>query len=344
MSLYAFTSITFNYLPKATVLAKSLKRYNPEIKFLLLVAEEFSPEMEPYLACFDEVCYISELPVERLPSWIFKHLVVEICTAVKGVFLDLLCARKDCDAVMYFDPDIAIFAPLTPVLEELERSSIVLTPHQTEPEETLDAIRDNEMCSLKYGVYNLGFLAVRNDGVGRSFARWWRSRLEQFCYADFSEGLFTDQKWVDLAPALFPGVGVLRHPELNVATWNLTSRHVTGSFANGFLVNSRPLVFYHYSGFDSGAQVTMLLKYGKHMKALFDLRNWYIQRCAEEGQMSLGQRPWQYSVYSDGRLIPKEHRLLYRSRPDLQEMFPDPFDNFNPSESFYHWYEANAAR
>src|SRR5205085_279856 len=104
---------------------------------------------------------------------------------------------------IYIDPDIAIFHPLDNIVKLLDDHSIVLTPHQTEPDATPNAVRDNEMNSLKYGVYNLGFVAARNDAAGRKFADWWARRLYLACFDDVPNGIFTDQKWCDLVPSLF---------------------------------------------------------------------------------------------------------------------------------------------
>ena len=76
--------------------------------------------------------------------------------------------------------------------------------------------------------YNLGFLAVRMTGQGREFIDWWAERLRLFCYDEVPNGLFTDQRWVDLAPAFFDDIAIIRDPEYNVATWNLTHRRATG--------------------------------------------------------------------------------------------------------------------
>ena len=81
-----FTSITFNYLPKARVLAASVKRTHPDWKFVVCICDrledhlEFNIEEEP----FDEVIWGEELQIDNIYSWMFKHSVVEICTAVKG--------------------------------------------------------------------------------------------------------------------------------------------------------------------------------------------------------------------------------------------------------------------
>ena len=141
---------------------------------------------------------------------------------------------------------------------------------------------------MRHGVYNLGFLAVRTTGQGRRFIDWWADRLRQFCYDEVPNGLFTDQRWVDLAPAFFDDIAIVREPEFNVATWNLTHRRATGTAPYEILINDRPLVFYHFSGFDSGAQRSMLDRYGAHSPVLYDLREWYIARCQELGQSSLG--------------------------------------------------------
>src|SRR5205085_5341651 len=117
---------------------------------------------------------------------------------------------------------------------------------------------DNELSALRHGIYNLGFLGVRNGEEGRRFASWWADRLQQFCYDDIPRGLFTDQRWADLIPAYFPDHKVLRDAAYNVCTWNLTHRNVTGPLRDGLLVNGQAIAFYDFSGLDSVAQRGML--------------------------------------------------------------------------------------
>ena len=103
-------------------------------------------------------------------------------------------------------------------------SNLALTPHQTKPEQTLDAIIDNEVASLKHGIFNLGFIGVRNTAEGRRFADWWAERTYHLCRAEVENGLFTDQKWINFAPVFFDGVAIVKSSRHNVATWNLTTR------------------------------------------------------------------------------------------------------------------------
>lgn len=200
---------------------------------------------------------------------------------------------------------------------------------------------DNEMASLIFGVFNLGFLGIRNDAEGRRFSAWWRDRLLRYCHDDRPRGLFTDQKWVNLAPCFFDRIRILRSPAFNVATWNISQRRASGSIAEGITVNGEPLGFYHFSGFDSGAQEIMLHKYGADSPVLFDLRNWYLDACEQQGQAALGRLPSRYASYTDGTVITLPERVLYRQRADLQAAFPDPFDSGGDG-GYRAWFAANA--
>ncbi|BDF59463.1 hypothetical protein CE91St36_22800 [Christensenellaceae bacterium] len=302
-----------------------------------ILPENFQLDKEP----FDEVVYAEDLhvPVDNIKWWIFTHTVVEICTAVKGQALMNFLNKGISDKVVYLDPDIVVYDDLKELENLLNEHDVILTPHLTAPEKETRGILDNELCALMHGVYNLGFVAVRNSDNGMKFAEWWRDRLVEYCYDDIPNGIFTDQRWVDMAPAVFDGVFILREPNYNVATWNISNRDVTKKGENYF-VNGKPLQFYHFSGFDSGAQEAMLKKYGKDNPALLELRNWYIDAQNENGQQELGKRPSAYATFSNGELITKDQRFLLRMREDLKDYFKDqdPFD-VKAEKSFYQWYQ-----
>jgi hypothetical protein len=340
-TFHVFTSITANYLPKARVLAASVKKFHPEAQFHLILSDIIPQwlviENEP----FDSIITIEELSIPDLKSWIFKHSIVEMCTGVKGLAFKEIIKRYNCDKLFYFDPDMVIFSRLDSLLDKLNSYSILLTPHQTEPEESNEAVVDNEICSLRHGVFNLGFLGIKSSKEGQRFLDWWSNRCLNFCYDDIAGGLFTDQRWVDLVTAFFTDFYILREPIYNVATWNLTNRIATGSLEQGIFVNGVPLCFYHFSGFDSGAQENMLKKYGLSSPVLFKLRQWYIQQCEQMGQSELGKLACAYSYFDNGELITKQQRLIYRLRLDLQQAFPNPFSTANVNHSYLHWFTHN---
>ena len=337
--MQVYTSVTMNYVPKARVLANSLKRFHPDAKFHLVLSDGLPEDLARSPAPFDRILHVESLPIENVRNWIFQHTLVELCTAVKGLAARMILEENPGEPMFYFDPDIVILSPLDGLLEDFGRHDVLLTPHQLDPDQDREAIMDNEVCSLKHGVYNLGFLGVGPTAEGRRFVDWWAERLRWFCRAEIEQGLFTDQRWVDLAPAFFPTLGILRDPGCNVATWNLTRRAVAGSFAEGFTVNGRPLVFYHFSGFDSGAQKIMLDKFGRNNPALYELRQWYIDECRRMGQDELGESEWAYGSFDNGQPITDHHRRLYRARGDLQQAFLEPWAAAGRSKSYHRWYE-----
>lgn len=340
LNRHVYTSITSNYLPKARVLAESVKRADPNTMFHLVLSDSLPVGWEATSEPFDSVIYAHDLVTERFHSWAFGHSVVEMCTAVKGVALEYIFSEHSADQVFYFDPDMVVFSRLDDLSEQLAVCSIVLTPHLTDPDPTDMGIQDNELASLIHGVFNLGFLGVRNVPEGRRFSRWWASRLLDYCHDDIPRGLFTDQKWVNLAPCFFDDVGVLRSPAFNVATWNLATRKATGSLEDGICINGEPLGFYHFSGFDSGDQITMLERYGKDSPVLYALRQWYIAECERHGQSALGKLPSRYAAFDNGETIKNEQRILYRQRIDLQRAFPNPYQA-QGTGSYKAWYDAH---
>ncbi len=338
--MHFYTSININYLPKARILAKSVKEFCPDSKFSLVFSDVMPQEIDPEKEPFDEIITIDklDLPVLNLNFWIYKHTVVELCTAVKGQalvkFLD-----TGSDKVVYLDPDIAVFQSLDTLDKLLDQNDIILTPHITCPEKSIQGVRDNEMSALKHGAFNFGFYAVRNTENGKNFAYWWRDRLADFCYDKIPDGLFTDQKWGDLVPGLFDGVYIWKDPGCNVATWNISNRKITKTNEGKYLVNGRPLKFYHFSGFDSGSQAMMLDRYSDGNLALYELRKWYIDRQEQEEQKIYEKYPSKYNYYDNGERIKPEERILLRNRLDVTDYFKDtdPYVTAQ-NKSYYFWY------
>lgn len=341
MSVYVYTSIALNYFPKARVLSTTLKKFHPDWKFCLVISEDVDSDMQQEILSYDDIdeiilhdaLKISDgfdrvLTPEEYTQWRFKHSLVEFCTAVKGSALCYLLNKPDCEAAFYFDPDIAIFDTLTSLTDNFKDNSILLTPHSIDIEKSYRPVWDNEISMLRHGIYNLGFVGVKNDESGHKFAKWWKDRLDLYCYDDIPNGVFTDQSWCDMAPAIFDGVLVLRQPQYNVATWNLTHRHVDGSDLDNLYVNEKyKLCFYHFSGFDSGAQLSMLKVYGSNMPKLFLLRDWYIDECKKLDNPKFSSRKWQFACYTNGVEISKDQRKVYRTMTNLIEKFPDPFNS-----------------
>ena len=324
--MLVYTSICMNYLPKALILGESLKKHNENIRFFVILVEKEIPVDWPDIAddIIDEVILAKDLGFDDFDKFIFKHSIVEASTSIKGQALCYLLENED-DKVAYIDPDIKIYNSLDELSNLLDSNEIILTPHLTIPEIKEEDIRHNELSALRHGVYNLGFLAVKNGEEGLKFARWWRDRLGLFCYDDIPRGIFTDQRWVDFAPAYF-NVYILKNPGYNMAPWNLSTRKL--KFKNNKLIvnDEFELIFFHFSGFDSGANEKVFNRYVPDKEEdIYTLRNEYISQMNFYGQEKIGKHPWSYDYYVSGEKINQKTRILYRNKKLEHSINENPF-------------------
>jgi hypothetical protein len=325
VKVLCYSSFTFSYLNRARVLYQTLRRFHPDWELVALITDKppagfrFDPANEP----FDRVVWAEDLGVPDFQAWLFKHDVVEVCTAVKGPFLHQACA-SGADAVIYLDPDTALFGSLAPLEAWLEDHDILLTPHLIDANVTAEAIADNDLSASRTGIFNLGFVAIRTTGEGARFAQWWNDRLLDWCYDDMPAGLFVDQRWCDHVPALFDRVKVIRDPGYNVASWNLSTRTVAVQKDGQVTVNGAPLRFWHFTKLGPMGDA-MTKKYGGRNFPVYEVWSWYKRQVTKATSSAIPERWWAYGAYTDGQPIEKAHRVLYRQRTDLQAAFPDPF-------------------
>ena len=342
MSIHAFTSCSYSYLNRARVLASSLKRQHPDwVLWLVMTDKEpegfhFDLAQEEY----DRLVSAEDLFGEQTEQWLFGHDIVEACTAVKGRACTHILSDPSCEKLFYFDPDIAVFNSMGDVVDLHDEYSIVLTPHQTDPDPKSDrvAVRDNEITSLDYGVFNLGFVAMANDAEGRRFAQWWEDRLQDWCHDRLDIGLFVDQKWCNLVPCFFDGVKVLRDPGYNVASWNLSQRRMSYDDSGEALINGVPLRFYHFTKLGPVGD-TMTQRYARDNIEIYELWWWYRSEVVAATTPDIPKGWWQYGIFENGEKISKPVRELYRDRVDLRAAFPQP--RAVGDNSFYAWLCAN---
>lgn len=337
--IIGFTSFTFSYLSKANLLALSLRKAHPDWYLLAVITDDLPPDLTEasVLNYFDEIIWSKNLPIENFESWIFTHNIVEACTAVKGPALKYILDQYQPLKVFYLDPDIAVFNPLDDVIHQLNHDNIILTPHQLHPDSEYRSIQDNEIGSLKFGIYNLGFIAVNNSPEANRFASWWSERLLEFCYDDIPNGLFTDQRWCDHVPVFFDKVHILKDPGYNVASWNLSNRNLYYHPNGTLLVNGYPLRFYHFTKLGPVGE-TMTSRYAKENIEVYELWEWYKGKINQlNTELPVPSGWWTYGYFDNGTPITSTLRKFYNQRADLQKHFSNPF----LSEGYLRWCKEN---
>ncbi len=339
------TIIAANYLPQARVLARSITKHHPDARLQVLVIDDVGGARPLADEPFDVVSP-EELPVSprEFHEMAACYEVMELATAVKPLLLLALLARHASQPVLYLDPDAMVFAPLGDVVAISERHPIVLTPHATVPMPR-DGCKPTEYDILASGAWNLGFIAV--SAGAEPFLRWWAQRLRLDALVDHANMLFTDQRWVDLAPGYFD-IHPLRDPGYNVAYWNIDQRSVE-SHSDGYLVNGSPLVVFHFSGFDPRRPHLLSKHQGDRPRirlseypVIRDLCQMYSERLGAEGLDECCTLPYRWNELPDGAPLTKPIRasvrraLLDRDAGGTSERPPDPFD---PSSlpAFLNW-------
>ncbi len=338
---YYFTSITASYMAKARVLCETLKKFNKDAIFVLSIADSIPESVDLKNELFDHVIMADTLDsIGNKNIFFFKHTVTELCTALKPFIALEIIKRFNAGKIIYLDPDIAVFSELSELESMLDKYSMIFTPHQLQPEDEDHYIRHNEILFLKRGTYNLGFFAVKADGEGVRFLNWWSSRLLNYCFDDNYEllealekkgllGMFTDQKWIDLVPSFFDNYHILKDPGYNVCTWNLTRRVIKLTGTGDYLVDGKPLRFFHFSGFDTkGHHIEMqkIINYRPFNKNAMLLTDWYEKELDSHGQKDFESIAWAYSKYSNGLKIDHKDRKILHIRNDLYNHFDNPFE------------------
>ncbi|HUF86331.1 MAG TPA: hypothetical protein VMM59_03030 [Thermohalobaculum sp.] len=327
MSISVYTSCALNYLPKARVLAESLAAAEPGATLTLCLNDVPPPWLDLAAEPFERIWLPADLGYDR--GWIFQHNVMELCTAVKGRALLRLIEEDAPDLAIYLDPDVMVFNPLSAIDGYLGDASIGLVPHILAPEESETGVELTELSVAAHGVYNLGHLVVRPDARGMAFARWWAARLDRHCFDDRARGLFTDQRWVDLAPAMFEGVKILKVPNLDVASWNLSQRTLRQNQPDdpaSFTVDGWPLVTYHFSGTGpAGTHRRIREIFASGAGAVAEIERLYEAAIARHGQAQLEQRRPAFDAFDDGTPVTPAARRLYRGHAQLRQTFPDPY-------------------
>jgi glycosyltransferase involved in cell wall biosynthesis/SAM-dependent methyltransferase len=338
----ACTIVARNYLAHARVLAESFLEHHPEAGFSVLVIDAPSSELsgEPFEVLHPTEVGIDEQEYGRM-AMIYD--VLELATAVKPWLLRHLLTEDE--VVVYFDPDIQVFAPLDEIESQARAHGIVLTPHTTEAAPRgSNELAENTI--LAAGIYNLGFIGIARGEETERFLDWWSERLARECLVDPAQGRFVDQRWVDFVPGLFD-VHILRDPSYNVAWWNLANRDLV-STATGYEVNGNVLRFFHFSGYSPDDPHVLSKHQGRsppvllsENKALASICEQYAARLVAAGYRESSLQPYGLGRLPNGVPLDRRMRHLYRSKLVAAEdgEADEPPSLFDPlyADQFIDW-------
>ena len=127
----ACTIIAKNYVAFARVLARSHAEHHPGSRLFTLVIDDVEGYLDPAAEPF-ELVDVPEIGIEHYDRMAALYTVLELSTAVKPWLLRHLLHERGLERVVYLDPDIRIYDPLTEVDDLLRENQLVVTPHATD--------------------------------------------------------------------------------------------------------------------------------------------------------------------------------------------------------------------
>ena len=312
------TVITKSYLAHARALANSLFEHNAGVTLYVLLADSVDGYFDPSNEPFELICLDSLADQDTVQAMSFYYTAFELCCALRGLLHEYMYEVVKAEKWLFLDSDIMVFSSLDCIFQQLDKSSILLSPHCKKPVD-LEYADPYEINLLNSGLYNAGFIGLHRDNNAKQFMDWFKGRLSLYGFADlhygFTRGLFVDQKWLSLVPLYFANTGLLTEPGANLGHWNLYEHELTVDSPNHFLVDGCPLLFVHFSGLDfnnRGKISTHSKMYdAKDVPAWEMLADIYYNNLLECGYREAVNYPYSFSKFNSGEVIDRNSRKIY---------------------------------
>jgi hypothetical protein len=237
------TYFDHNYLSRGLALYHSLQAHAPGSRLWVL--------------CLSEACYAALVALD-LPNIVprrlaefeaadpevaatrpYRSLIEYYFTCSPAWKLYVLKNEPDAEWVTYLDSDLFFFASPEPIYAEMTDAVFGIIPHHFT--KRLSDMR-------RFGIYNVGWVSVRNCEEGSAAVRWWRERCIEWCYDRVEGDRFADQRYLDRLPGLFPKVHVIQNLGADLAPWNFADLRMEWRDEAVLVEGRYPLLFFHFHG------------------------------------------------------------------------------------------------
>jgi hypothetical protein len=242
-----FSFVTFfdsGYLSRGLALVESIREQGVTNQLLVVCLDEMSFEL---LSTKADELRISPVKLDELIGFFPELAQARKNRSVTEFYFTLtpfvvkfaLLEKPQNHTVIYLDADLYFFRSPLEVVRALENASVALIRHNYPW--FLKSIEK------KYGTYNVGLLAFRNNEDGLRVLEWWGRQCFDWCH-DFPErGKYADQGYLNDFFNFSKNIKVLSNPGFNLAPWNSASSKLKLNLGN-VSVNENDLVFFHFHG------------------------------------------------------------------------------------------------
>lgn len=297
------TIITTDYLPFAKVLHASLQKNVPGTTLQVLVVNNAGHTSSPDFI----VHSVDSVLTSPVAKGIYKKYAhtnpSQFRWALKPVFISHLL-QNGFDKVIFTDGDIYFVNDFNFLFDELDTNNVLLTPHwaNLNPFENEGSLTD----VLNGGLYNAGFIGVNKEG--KSAINWWAEMCHYKTEENPEQGLYFDQKYLNILPVQFPDIKILKHQGCNLASWNVQT--CKREIIDGKLMINQKFepVFIHFN------RETIVNILNRNDKLLHPYLEEYIQLFKKEGfDLEKNYKTLDFSKFNSPYLKLK-YKLLIRTR------------------------------
>jgi glycosyltransferase involved in cell wall biosynthesis len=322
---------TRNHLHFARVLAASFGSQHHGVPLFLLVVDGEDGDRQAVAGA--TVLTGRDIGYPAWPYLALKLSATELCCTAKPRLLQYIERQGAYGKVVYLDSDVLVMAPLSRMLQALERASFCVTPHLLSPiphpERVWERPTLGEVAAA--GVMNAGVFGLKRGEASSLFLQQWR----ELCEAPGSFELSShEQHAFNWVTCFTDEVAILRDPAYNVAYWNLHERalrFVKGASRSSerWLVGEDRLVAFHFSGFDPDCPLEVSRfdqrHAAHHHDALARLLEYYgeeLQSAAADGCAELA---YGFGAFPSGVPIDARIRRIFRSHELVLASDLDPW-------------------
>ncbi len=247
-----FTLSDGGFSPRTLAMIRSLKSFDKEAQVLFFHFDDLSAnQLNVFAESGAEVYSICKyLGATLYNSLAGSREYLELLWTLPSVLAnELLMNLVDSHYtdVVYLDADLFFFSSPTHIWEEIPQNSVSIVRHNF-------SVR-LETQFPHSGEFNVSWVSFPTNKIGLECASEWAKECIRLCPATptILDGklIYGDQLYLEDWPSRYSGyLHVIQNPGAGVAPWNYENYEITKMAP--FLVNSSPLIFYHFSSHQFG--------------------------------------------------------------------------------------------
>jgi glycosyltransferase involved in cell wall biosynthesis len=344
LPMQVLTLSTPTTLPQARVLARSLRRRQPDWPHEILVITG-GPVTNDSQACPRVRPIASELAID-IETLIARHDLPELTALLLPRLLRRRLERAG-GPLLHLPPTVWVRGNLEPIANGLSENSVLLVP-RTIADVPDDGLEPTPEQLESAGRVSETIIGVDGTSRARGFLSWWSERVEEALGsldAPRDDPRSGDRRpwlarFLELAPARF-STAVLDDPGCNLSFWNLNVRQLERG-PDGVRVNGRwPLRFLDLPGFDSDRPYCLNARANRvRLSRSPVLRELCAQYAGELERADVHRRDVGRKL-TNGPVYDEVMHSLRRTAEDLGERFDDLF-SATGSRSFLGWLGGGA--